>query len=569
MTQRVDRVLLSVVVAISTYWLGRFYDRGINVLDEGFIAAASIRLLQGDIPYLDFFTLLTPGVFLLHAALYGIFGPSLWIGRCVILIVGIGIPVLVYLIGRNRLRPTTCLVAAVLSLVWGPTAWEYVTHANYNWLAHFFGLLALWGCSKSLPDQSNGAVKGTAQAPQSVPWLWVGIALGLSILFKQTIGAYAFFAITIFSCAYERGAARYKALLHLSLGALLIHLPVLIWLGVQGALPAMIRHILIIPLSEFARAASVPYPALWPLWPQFPAVDLEVGRQFLALLPLSYLVMTAWIFLDGWRSKKNRPNVSGRTVTSAFEPLIVLYSAFMFLGNFPRADYTHLIYSLATGYLVFVMLLERLHQTVKHHLGAKNAGLMMLCLALLFARPAFEYPVRLTLWTLGVRSTPINTDRAGVTTSPREANALNGILATIAQIKAAGQEVFVLPNAPMLFFLGDVPNPTRYDLLIPGNYEPSTMQEVMTILEKRRVPWVVLHHLPVDGEVVENYAPELMEYLRSNYQTKEKNSDYELLWRPSDATAMPLMQPAALAISPSTAPSFSWFRTSVLPGRSF
>ena len=83
MNQRLDRNLLLAVAGISLYWVSRFFDRGMGVIDEGFVAALSMRIVNGELPYKDFFTLLIPGVFLLHAGLYEVFGPSLWIGRCV------------------------------------------------------------------------------------------------------------------------------------------------------------------------------------------------------------------------------------------------------------------------------------------------------------------------------------------------------------------------------------------------------------------------------------------------------------------------------------------------------
>ncbi|MFM2449117.1 MAG: hypothetical protein RIS44_1567 [Pseudomonadota bacterium] len=520
-----------IVAVVSACWMGRFFDRGINVLDEGFVAALSLRVLQGEVPYTDFFTLLMPGVFLLHAGLYGLFGPSLWIGRWVLLLIGIAIPVLVYLIGRHRLAPLPCLVAAMLNLLWGPTAWEYLNHANYNWLAHLWGLVALWGCCRLIALDTLEAGQVEKKTSRRSHWLGIGLALGLSILFKQTIGAYAFFAIAIFSFAYERGRARFQAWSCLGLGTCLIHVPVLMWLGLKGALPAMLAHILHIPLTEFAQTAAVPYPSLWPIWPQFPSLDHQVGTQFLGLIPLAYPVVSLWCLFEWWCSKPTAQSATRRTHQRTFEALIVLYSVFMFLGNFPRSDFGHLLYNMATGYLVFILLIEHLFKATMHALGRSSAVLGLCCLVLLLARPALEYPLRLTLWTLNTRNTPLDNPRAGVTLSVQEAATLNEVLATLTQIKSRGEEVFVLPHAPMLFFLGDLRNPTRYDVLMQGNYAPGTMQEVMSILNQRQVPWVVLRHKPVDNQTLQDYAPEFVAFLQSNYESTGRSGDYEFFRR--------------------------------------
>lgn len=540
MNKLLDRFGVWIVVVFSTYWVGRFYDRGIGVVDEGFIAALSLRVLQGEVPYQDFFTLLMPGAFLLHAGLYGLFGPSLWIGRCVLLLIGIAIPVLVYLIGRHRLAALPSLVAAMLSLLWGPTAWEYLNHANYNWLAHVLGLLALWTCCRWIAQDSVEPSASEKKKSVQQHWLGVGVALGLSILFKQTIGAYAFFAISIFLLAYTRGSTRLQASLCLGLGMCLIHLPVLIWLWVEGALSSMLEHILIIPLTEFAKTAAVPYPALWPLWPQFPSVDHQAGTQFLALIPLSYPLVAAWCLVERWRERRAATDTTKATHHRTFEALILMYSAFMFLGNFPRADFGHLLYNMSMGYVVFVLLIERLYKAAIHGLGHGWALLGLLCLVLLLARPAVEYPTRLTLWTLGVRTTPVDNARAGVKASAHEAKTLAEVLAQVAQIKARGEEIFVLPNAPMLFFLGDMRNPTRYDVLMQGNYAPGTMQEVMNLLNERQIPWVVLHHQPVDEQTLEDYAPEFVAFLKAHYQSTSRTGDYEFFSRQSRLTTPPI-----------------------------
>jgi hypothetical protein len=525
MKRRLDQYVLIAVAGISLFWVSRFFDRGMGVIDEGFVAALSMRILHGELPYTDFFTLLIPGVFLLHAGLYEVFGPSLWIGRCVLLVVATGIPVLVYLIARYRLSPWASAAAAGLSLIWGPHALEHINHANYNWLASFFALVALWLTNRWI--QAPGAHHAGGFDARL---FCVGLALGLAVLFKQTIGGYAFIAIALFMLWFQTGWGRLRAWVWMSVGTFAVQLPVVAWLGWHGALPAMFRHILLIPLSDFSKGGGHPYPSMWPVWPGFPALNLEVSTTFLALMPWCYAFAAVWWLIDFWRTRcGGSPTNHNIQRQQAHEALILLYSGFAFLGNFPRADYGHLLYNMSAGYIVLMVLIIRFHALLNRVAGNKVALIGMALLGLAMVRPLVEQGIRTPLWTLGVRDTAWPHPRAGVKTSAQDARVFTQVVGEMERIKKTGARIFVLPNAPLLSFLADVPNPTRYDVLMPGNYEPGTMQELQALLGKGHIEWIVWRHRPMDNLVLADYEPEFVAFLTRRYQSVQRIDDYEFL----------------------------------------
>jgi Dolichyl-phosphate-mannose-protein mannosyltransferase len=536
MNSRIDRWVLLTVACVSLFWVSRFYDRGLGVIDEGFVAALSMRIVNGEIPYTDFFTLLIPGVFLLHAGLYEVFGPSLWIGRCVLLLIASGIPVLVYLIARHRLPPLASAMAAGLSLIWGPHALEHINHANYNWLASFFSLIGLclscaWvnACTRAPARQFAGRL------------FLIGLALGLAIAFKQTIGGYAFTAIAFFVLWFQNGWGRWRAWACMGAGALVVHVPVLVWLGWHGALPAMFRHILLIPLSDFSKGGAHPYPTMWPVWPGFPAVSLDVSTTFLALMPWCYAAVALWWLIDLVRTRHNRHLETSHTKQQrAQEALILTYSCFAFLGNFPRADYGHLLYNMSAGYIVLMILASRFHALLSRTGGAKVALGAMVLWGLILARPLVEQGIRAPLWTLGARTTVWEHPRSGVKTSAHDAQVFNQVVAEMARIQQAGERIFVLPNAPLLSFLADAPNPTRYDILMPGNYERGTMHELMALIQQGGIKWIVWRHRPMDNLVLADYEPEFAAFLNQHYRSVQRIDDYEFLtWRAAPLLAAP------------------------------
>ncbi len=63
---------------------------------------------------------------------------------------------------------------------------------------------------------------------------------------------------------------------------------------------------------------------------------------------------------------------------------------------------------------------------------------------------------------------------------------------TLLQSKAApGEEIFAYPYCAMYYFLSATVNPTRYAALMYNFNTPSQFEEVVTVLDQRRVRYVV------------------------------------------------------------------------------
>ena len=136
-----ELVTCSAVLLVALGHLGRVYNRGFNLLDEGFVLHVAERVLQGQVPYRDFFTQLTPGAFLALAAVFKVTGPSVIVGRWVTVLIGLLITALLYLSGRRILSRPAAALAALAFPVWGiGQGWFY---PNYSWFALAGCMLAL------------------------------------------------------------------------------------------------------------------------------------------------------------------------------------------------------------------------------------------------------------------------------------------------------------------------------------------------------------------------------------------------------------------------------------------
>ena len=129
-----------VLAAALRYWLW-YFDRSTNLLDEGSTAAQALRILNGDLIYRDFFTVVTPGSYYTVASLFQIFGEQLMVLRWAALVTGLAIALVTLAIGRQIASWPFAAAAALMTIVWG---WFLITPNFYSLQAALFALIALF-----------------------------------------------------------------------------------------------------------------------------------------------------------------------------------------------------------------------------------------------------------------------------------------------------------------------------------------------------------------------------------------------------------------------------------------
>ncbi|MBI2820636.1 MAG: glycosyltransferase family 39 protein [Acidobacteria bacterium] len=86
---------------------------GLSLGDEGYILSLSLRVLEGERPYLDFFTLYPPTIYGILAALLHFFGPSVLWSRFLTALVKTAICFLCYRLARQSVPPSWALLSVV------------------------------------------------------------------------------------------------------------------------------------------------------------------------------------------------------------------------------------------------------------------------------------------------------------------------------------------------------------------------------------------------------------------------------------------------------------------------
>lgn len=528
-----DGMICLAIIVLSALWILQFYDLRANLLDEGFVVNSSGRIMQGQVPFKDFFSLVPPGSFLLHAALFKVFGKSLLTGRYLIVLIGALLPALTYLISRCCLNRGFAVTASVLGLVWGPASFasEDFLHANYSWIAATLILWALWHATRYLslsgcisltcergarsPSRSTDAISASGLRAHLA---WCGVGLGLALAVKHTNGAFALIplsSVLLWSdFLHARPAA--KNILIVWGAAVLVNLPWLAWIAVTGGLTDMVRDLIIIPWTEFRGGAYLHYP--YPNWPAFPALSPAASRTLASAVPLSFPLLG--LFVLGRRLIRAEA-MDARVV------LILAVASCLFISAFPRSDMIHILYALPPGWIVLTIAARECWILIRpQHAWARM--LLGVTFAILLVRPFIAEPLRYAYWSNDKENVPLRNPNAGVLVSEKAASELQPVLDEIMRRTKPGDYLFVLPWYPLIYFLTDTRNPTRHDIIFPGNFGRGSLEQMIADLKVKRPEYVVWYRgQHIDGMRFEDYAAILAHYVEQNYAFESSVGPYE------------------------------------------
>ena len=206
---------------------------------------------------------------------------------------------------------------------------------------------------------------------------------------------------------------------------------------------------------------------------------------------------------------------SVRAVRSA--RAIVVFAAFLFFGIFPSAIWSHLAFIVAPVLPILGIAGDRVDRGIaaQHQWWAWvwRTGWIATALALLIVGVRMSADIR--------RWHPQPTQLRGVTVSvaPHIAQDYQRAAAFIERCADPGAPIFVAPDMPMLYVVTGRPNPTPFDLTIPGNVDGPAIVE---ILEETRTRCVVYKpEMYAQFAPFETLFPTLVQHLETAYTRAE------------------------------------------------
>jgi hypothetical protein len=317
--------------------------------DEYVVAYDAHRLIIGEVPYRDFFNFIPPGAFIALAWLFKAAGAStLTLARYFSLVVVLASFVLASLALRRRgWGPwSSALWAAVLPVVLYPF-WAVASH---HWFADACAVLLLALLAR--------------EEPRRWPvWAGAGAAAGAGGLFLQPAGVALLLLSGVLLLQQKKRKAESAAAW--AAGCLAVWVPVLLWLGFEGALGGFVSDAVIWPSKNYARSGNenagailqdLPW-RLQDLWTRFhghPRMAEGVAALagwlvygLLVALALGLLCLSAVLL---WRSLR------GRSFSNGWVPAFVLLVFLQFgLALRGSPNWLHLVFLLEPLILLGLM----------------------------------------------------------------------------------------------------------------------------------------------------------------------------------------------------------------------
>lgn len=494
-----------------------------RVGDEGTLVYGAQRVVEGDLPYRDFFEVMGPASFYWLGLFFKIFGVHVAVARGLLLVSGTAQVLLIYWMTRRVYRGPFELLPALFYMIVAIPMWPAT---NHHWDSNLFALLALWGFV--LWQDKRG----------SFYLVLVGMLAGFVSCFIQHKGLLVLLglllALLLNNRQVEEGFQR--LIVHLGLvvaGYVIVGGLVIFSFFMAGGLSDLIYANLIWPMTNYHQVNIVPYgyglmellyqldwkpllQALLPPWGVAPFGMALMGPFFIILtLPVLLVVLTAASFL----LSSSRPVFGER-----LWPYWIVGLA-LWLSEIHRMDIMHLVY----GSPVLLILLPVVWTACcRCHKVLQKLGLGLITFAVIF------YGAVHSLKPLSAGH-KVETRRGTLWAFKSD-----GALAFLQEKTQPGEEVFVYPYYPMYYFYANVKNPTRYSILMYNINTRSQFDEVINVLEQKKVKYVLWDTF-VAGDNLQLFFPKYRHppekylklecYLKEHYQILGIRNGFRIMVR--------------------------------------
>jgi len=312
----------------------------IAAYDEALILYGASRVLHGDVPYRDFWTLYGPASYYVVAGLFRLFGESVAAGRGFDLAARVAIVMtayaIVYRTGRSKLALLTAGVECLLMIV-----------AEQPESVFFPAIAATLLASYLLADGplASGALGRAAAA---------GACAGAAFLFRTDLGIYGWLACAVLvlglrSCSPDRDRAdRWSRVALLALGLVIV--PVVVTFAIIVPWRDLVDDLVRIPLLVYPQMRALPRPSLRTV--PLGVANLESLKIVVYAPLLTTFVCVIVIMRASWRSPWRGMRLPAEAIVcSSF----ICLSALMALKGFVRVSPYHMAPALIASALALAL----------------------------------------------------------------------------------------------------------------------------------------------------------------------------------------------------------------------
>jgi hypothetical protein len=464
------------------------YHNGIDLNDEGFLAYGAVRVLDGEVPNRDFVSSQPPLSFYVVAAVFKFFGTSLITLRTLGLCVYMVIILLVYTITRRLTSQVLALTATILAATMGMPYFYFTPFAAWHGIvASLMTILLL--------------LKFTAANHRR--WaFWAGVTTALTVLSRHDQGFYLVMAILIYALTIKFAVREKPSIGNMlgfwAVGTAAVMVPLVAYWIICGALPDIFRQLIVFPLTTYAKTSSLPFPAFQSGAP-FKA-NLLKGLFYLP--PLIQGLVSIWLVIRLIRRRFYAEHAS-----IAF---ILATSALFYCQVLARSDMYHLLTTLPPLFILLACGIEAVSRVFNKWRMSTHVTFVISAIIVSF----LLYTKSGIMPSLGENLKTISLKRGGVKTRTEIAQIIEHISRAIQRYSSPDEPILCLPYQPMLYFLSERRNPTRWNYIWPGDQSNEDYQQLIGQAEADQPAVVVLF----EKERMLQYAPAILDYVNKKYR---------------------------------------------------
>jgi hypothetical protein len=277
-----------------------------------------------------------------------------------------------------------------------------------------------------------------------------------------------------------------------SAGLVLGFLPWAVYWWIEGALPAMFQQLVVYFVTTYVKTNAVPFPRFSP--------ELPAARN--AIVGLFYLPPVVGILAAFWLWRQVRRRLYA--LREANITFMLVWAGLFYCQVLGRSDNFHLLLTLAPFYILGACLWEAAWSSGVAGASFAVAAAGALAGFLVLTKPVF-------LRDEGTQEqAPLA--RAGVRF--QGAAGLATFVRRVQEHAPADRSILCLPYQPMLYFLCQRRNPTRWNYLWPGD---QTAADHRTLVEE------AMHDPPAvvvitDESELGRFAPVVLNYVQADYR---------------------------------------------------
>ncbi|WKZ66111.1 MAG: hypothetical protein QY325_15255 [Flavobacteriales bacterium] len=491
-------VLLALVAVVALPIVRQTLDLG----DEGFMAHCAERVLHGQLPHRDFYSLQGPLSAMLMAGWSAVAGLSFLKLRVAGVLIHAAMVLLTYAIARRFAGAPWAFGAAAVAVLVGLPHMHFAPLAI--WQGLMLSLLSVWLAVRSL------------RAVHGVLAFASGAVAALSMLVRHDQGFYMALSIAALAIALRFVPASKLApgprfrLGNWLLGTTAVALPALLFFWTQGALPAMWDQLVLFPLTRYSATSAIPMPSLGQEGPAGSLLAFVVFR-------ITPLAVSATLGLVVWRARRK-----GYGEGEALGLFLAAWSMLMYAQVLVRSDLPHLVITLHPTLVLLAWLpgyaMRALGLEGERH--AKGRSLIAAGSAACFAALAIV-AWHMLLPPLERDLQPLRAERAGLLERASEADVIDATVRTIQERTGPTEAVLVLPYQPAYYVLSQRRNPTQWGYHWPGDRTNAELAQMVSQLQQDPPALAVVFH----RDSTATYLGPVVQWLEAHYAPVDPAAD--------------------------------------------